>query len=180
MANYLFCWGVNSRSPVWTCSPIRTQRLWYRVCYSVLGIQFSPQHKMLNQVFKHTRVWQLLFNALKFNHTIYWHWSSVFVRCAFRSVRRSTAPFGGIQLIVCGDFLQLPPVSKGKEKASFCFQVCLGSENIPVCSCLCVLASSCLGMGTTWSFTLSPQCKRWWAWSRGLWLMYLFFLSTVK
>ncbi|KAK5859744.1 hypothetical protein PBY51_021275 [Eleginops maclovinus] len=39
-----------------------------------------------------------------------------------RSVRRSTAPFGGIQLIICGDFLQLPPVSKGKEKASFCFQ----------------------------------------------------------
>uniref|UniRef100_A0A8C7XP96 ATP-dependent DNA helicase PIF1 n=1 Tax=Oryzias sinensis TaxID=183150 RepID=A0A8C7XP96_9TELE len=39
-----------------------------------------------------------------------------------RSVKRSTQPFGGIQLIVCGDFLQLPPVSKGKEKASFCFQ----------------------------------------------------------
>ncbi|CAN9503214.1 unnamed protein product [Ophioblennius macclurei] len=39
-----------------------------------------------------------------------------------RSVRRSTEAFGGIQLIVCGDFLQLPPVSKGKEKASFCFQ----------------------------------------------------------
>uniref|UniRef100_A0AAY5L597 ATP-dependent DNA helicase PIF1 n=1 Tax=Esox lucius TaxID=8010 RepID=A0AAY5L597_ESOLU len=39
-----------------------------------------------------------------------------------RSVRRSTEPFGGIQLIVCGDFLQLPPVSKGKDKASFCFQ----------------------------------------------------------
>ncbi|XP_029380423.1 ATP-dependent DNA helicase PIF1 [Echeneis naucrates] len=39
-----------------------------------------------------------------------------------RSVRRSTEPFGGIQLIVCGDFLQLPPVSKGKEKACFCFQ----------------------------------------------------------
>ncbi|KAI4809121.1 hypothetical protein KUCAC02_018032 [Chaenocephalus aceratus] len=28
----------------------------------------------------------------------------------------------GIQLIICGDFLQLPPISKGKEKASFCFQ----------------------------------------------------------
>ncbi|XP_061653801.1 ATP-dependent DNA helicase PIF1 isoform X2 [Phyllopteryx taeniolatus] len=39
-----------------------------------------------------------------------------------RSVRRSTEPFGGIQLIICGDFLQLPPVSKGKEKARFCFQ----------------------------------------------------------
>ncbi|XP_062260741.1 ATP-dependent DNA helicase PIF1 [Platichthys flesus] len=39
-----------------------------------------------------------------------------------RSVKRSTEPFGGIQLIICGDFLQLPPVSKGKEKAIFCFQ----------------------------------------------------------
>ncbi|XP_017286231.1 ATP-dependent DNA helicase PIF1 isoform X2 [Kryptolebias marmoratus] len=39
-----------------------------------------------------------------------------------RSVRRSMQPFGGIQLIICGDFLQLPPVSKGKEKANFCFQ----------------------------------------------------------
>ncbi|XP_038574268.1 ATP-dependent DNA helicase PIF1 isoform X3 [Micropterus salmoides] len=39
-----------------------------------------------------------------------------------RSVRRSTEPFGGIQLIICGDFLQLPPVSKGKENTSFCFQ----------------------------------------------------------
>lgn len=38
-------------------------------------------------------------------------------------MRRSTEPFGGIQLIICGDFLQLPPVSKGKEKAGFCFQV---------------------------------------------------------
>ncbi|XP_026887355.1 ATP-dependent DNA helicase PIF1 [Electrophorus electricus] len=39
-----------------------------------------------------------------------------------RSIRGSTEPFGGIQLIVCGDFLQLPPVAKGKEKPSFCFQ----------------------------------------------------------
>uniref|UniRef100_A0A673FQ20 ATP-dependent DNA helicase n=1 Tax=Sinocyclocheilus rhinocerous TaxID=307959 RepID=A0A673FQ20_9TELE len=41
-----------------------------------------------------------------------------------RSIRRSTEPFGGIQLIVCGDFLQLPPVTKGKDiqKAYFCFQ----------------------------------------------------------
>lgn len=48
-------------------------------------------------------------------------WFDVCTKC--RSVRRSTEPFGGIQLIICGDFLQLPPVSKGKEKASFCFQV---------------------------------------------------------
>ncbi|XP_064848416.1 ATP-dependent DNA helicase PIF1 isoform X1 [Oncorhynchus masou masou] len=39
-----------------------------------------------------------------------------------RCLRRSTEPFGGIHLIVCGDFLQLPPVSKEKDKATFCFQ----------------------------------------------------------
>jgi len=30
-----------------------------------------------------------------------------------KKVRASSAPWGGIQLIVCGDFFQLPPVSKG-------------------------------------------------------------------
>ncbi|XP_029106285.1 ATP-dependent DNA helicase PIF1 [Scleropages formosus] len=39
-----------------------------------------------------------------------------------RSIRRSSEPFGGMQLIVCGDFLQLPPVTRGKGKPSFCFQ----------------------------------------------------------
>ena len=34
-----------------------------------------------------------------------------------RRVRGKSAPFGGIQLILCGDFLQLPPVN-----AKFCFQ----------------------------------------------------------
>ncbi|CAC5379554.1 PIF1 [Mytilus coruscus] len=39
-----------------------------------------------------------------------------------RVIRRNDQPFGGIQLIMCGDFLQLPPVTKGKEKVNFCFQ----------------------------------------------------------
>ncbi|KAK3747561.1 hypothetical protein QZH41_015796, partial [Actinostola sp. cb2023] len=41
-----------------------------------------------------------------------------------RCVRNDDRPFGGIQLILSGDFLQLPPVSKiseGKTK-KFCFQ----------------------------------------------------------
>lgn len=41
----------------------------------------------------------------------------------FRVIRKSDKPFGGIQLIICGDFLQLPPVVKGEEKRIFCFQV---------------------------------------------------------
>lgn len=40
-----------------------------------------------------------------------------------RAVRRSREAFGGIQLVVCGDFLQLPPVSTETEKKKFCFQV---------------------------------------------------------
>ncbi|KYN05356.1 PREDICTED: ATP-dependent DNA helicase PIF1 [Cyphomyrmex costatus] len=39
-----------------------------------------------------------------------------------RHVRRTERPFGGIQLILCGDFFQLPPVSKTNDKAKFCFQ----------------------------------------------------------
>ncbi|XP_013787138.1 ATP-dependent DNA helicase PIF1-like [Limulus polyphemus] len=39
-----------------------------------------------------------------------------------RVVRNNDKPFGGIQLILCGDFLQLPPVSKSNENRLFCFQ----------------------------------------------------------
>ncbi len=30
-------------------------------------------------------------------------------------------PFGGIQIILCGDFFQLPPVSKPRSPAKLCF-----------------------------------------------------------
>ncbi|XP_066257845.1 ATP-dependent DNA helicase PIF1 [Euwallacea similis] len=45
-----------------------------------------------------------------------------------RKIRRNDKPFGGIQLILCGDFFQLPPVTKpmpGEKVAAppkFCFQ----------------------------------------------------------
>ncbi|NWX19720.1 PIF1 helicase, partial [Aegotheles bennettii] len=39
-----------------------------------------------------------------------------------RAVRKQDEPFGGIQLIICGDFLQLPPVRKANEETRFCFQ----------------------------------------------------------
>ncbi|XP_027538820.1 ATP-dependent DNA helicase PIF1 isoform X2 [Neopelma chrysocephalum] len=39
-----------------------------------------------------------------------------------RVVRKRDEPFGGIQLIICGDFLQLPPVCKANEETKFCFQ----------------------------------------------------------
>ncbi len=40
----------------------------------------------------------------------------------FQIVRKSPAPFGGCQLLLFGDFLQLPPVSKAPDFASFAFE----------------------------------------------------------
>ena len=41
-----------------------------------------------------------------------------------RAVRGNDRPFGGLQLILCGDFLQLPPVTKETDQKDvrFCFQ----------------------------------------------------------
>ncbi|XP_073826368.1 pif1 DNA helicase isoform X2 [Musca autumnalis] len=50
------------------------------------------------------------------------------IEAVARHIRRNDRPFGGIQLILCGDFLQLPPVIKREESSSqtppqrFCFQ----------------------------------------------------------
>ena len=39
-----------------------------------------------------------------------------------RAIKGSDKPFGGIQLILTGDFLQLPPVTKGDEERRFAFE----------------------------------------------------------
>ncbi len=39
-----------------------------------------------------------------------------------KAVRNNQDPFGGIQLILFGDFLQLPPVSKISQETFFCFE----------------------------------------------------------
>lgn len=39
-----------------------------------------------------------------------------------KNIKENNKPFGGIQLVVFGDFLQLPPVSTDKNERRFCFE----------------------------------------------------------
>lgn len=39
-----------------------------------------------------------------------------------RVLRCSDLPFGGIQVVLCGDFFQLPPVGLGRNGVIFCFE----------------------------------------------------------
>ena len=47
-----------------------------------------------------------------------------------RAVRNDERPFGGIQLVLCGDFFQLPPVERG---AKFCFDAKCWARAIHQC-----------------------------------------------
>ena len=48
-----------------------------------------------------------------------------------RQLKDINQPFGGIQLVLCGDFLQLPPVVKNDENVKFCFQSESWDECVP-------------------------------------------------
>lgn len=51
-----------------------------------------------------------------------------------RHLRKNNKPFGGIQLILCGDFLQLPPViDKSRTGKRFCFQSPCWEKCIELC-----------------------------------------------
>ena len=44
------------------------------------------------------------------------------LECLARRLAGSEAPFGGIQLVLCGDFFQLPPVARHGERCTFLFE----------------------------------------------------------
>jgi ATP-dependent DNA helicase PIF1 len=48
-----------------------------------------------------------------------------------RTLRKDTRPFGGIQLVVTGDFFQLPPVPDHGQVAKFAFEASKWKQCIP-------------------------------------------------
>jgi ATP-dependent DNA helicase PIF1 len=55
-----------------------------------------------------------------------------------RITRRSSLPFGGIQLIFTGDFFQLPPIADQDDpySAAFCFESPRWANTFPLSSCI--------------------------------------------
>ena len=68
--------------------------------------------KYISDRFKNTEV--LVIDEISMLH----HFRLDLVDNVARSLRRVNAPFGGMQVILCGDFFQLPPVSRMGERES--------------------------------------------------------------
>jgi ATP-dependent DNA helicase PIF1 len=47
-----------------------------------------------------------------------------------QNLRKRFTPFGGMQVIVTGDFFQLPPVTKGAQAVKFAFEAQTWSETV--------------------------------------------------
>ena len=50
-----------------------------------------------------------------------------------KKIRGSKIPFGGLQVLLVGDFFQLPPVNRGDEPTQFAFESQAWKEGITVC-----------------------------------------------
>ncbi len=57
------------------------------------------------------------------------------VSIILQALRNNRAPFGGIQVVLSGDFFQLPPITRGGAKAQFAFEsrVWTAMEDLVVC-----------------------------------------------
>ena len=69
----------------------------------------------LKKRFKYAKV--LIIDEVSMLH----HFRLDMVDSVCRAMKEDERPFGGLQIVLCGDFFQLPPISRGAEKASFVY-----------------------------------------------------------
>ncbi len=80
-------------------------------------LESMEEKKYLWDRFQDVRV--LIIDEISMLH----HFRLDMVDTVLRSFKRNNMPFGGIQVILCGDFFQLPPVSRpGEREAYFSYQ----------------------------------------------------------
>ncbi|CAM9814077.1 unnamed protein product, partial [Choristocarpus tenellus] len=48
-------------------------------------------------------------------------------------MKGDSRPFGGVQLVLCGDFFQLPPVGIGSNGVNFCFEAKTWESSLDQC-----------------------------------------------
>lgn len=95
--------------------------------YAGIGIVNDIDDKILTRVRKnYTAKARILKTKILIIDEISMMGSSLFdtIDYVFRNIRNSSKPFGGIQLIICGDLLQLPPVKDNWVFESRAFQRC--------------------------------------------------------
>jgi ATP-dependent exoDNAse (exonuclease V) alpha subunit len=105
--------------------------------WSGMGIRDSMTPQDMGELFKrqylrtrflHTKV--LIIDEISMLHS---HQLDL-VNTILKTFKRNDLPFGGLQVILCGDFFQLPPVSKKDETANFVTKSDAWAEmNIQIC-----------------------------------------------
>ncbi len=87
------------------------------------------ERRYLFERFQNTRI--LIIDEVSMLH----HFRLDLVEKIIRSFKRNNLPFGGMQVVLCGDFFQLPPVSRANEpEAKFIYHSDAWNEmNLKIC-----------------------------------------------
>ncbi len=94
--------------------------------WSGLGVKDSLSERDIDEIESRRYLWDrfqetkvLIIDEVSMLH----HFRLDMVERLVRSVKRNGLPFGGLQVILCGDFFQLPPVSRaGEPEALFAYR----------------------------------------------------------
>ena len=95
---------------------------------SIVDLDAMEQRSYLWKRFEKVKV--LIIDEISMLH----HFRLDLVDQVLRHFKRRAEPFGGIQIILCGDFFQLPPIVKNGEEGKFAFEARAWKEmNMKVC-----------------------------------------------